>query len=204
MGPASKQLVLLLNIESWCILPYYFKGVIGCDLHFYKLFELKYVLAVCVHNHPIMIKIHPVFFFISLNHFPFLKSSRSQMPVCVTSHRPKPSHDCWLTVALYLRPALSELSSVCHCFNAGAYVDKKVFKRMRWFVVGCNNKYSSRHLLLTSELLKTQWVTFVFEGNASSNLPKCVYVHANHSWASLTYRRTEYKGLLWIFANRLS
>ncbi len=39
-----------------------FKGVIGCDMHFYKQFELKCVLAVCVHNHPIMIKIHPVFF----------------------------------------------------------------------------------------------------------------------------------------------
>ncbi len=38
-----------------------FIGVIGCDMHFYKLFELKCVLAVCVHNHPIMIKI-PVFF----------------------------------------------------------------------------------------------------------------------------------------------
>ncbi len=30
-------------------------------MHFYKLFELKCVLAVCVHNHPIMIIIHPVF-----------------------------------------------------------------------------------------------------------------------------------------------
>ncbi len=33
-----------------------FKGVIG-------LFEHKCVLEVCVHIHPIMIKIHPVFFF---------------------------------------------------------------------------------------------------------------------------------------------
>ncbi len=98
----------------------YIKGVIGCDIS-YKLFELKYMLAVCVHNHPIMIKIHPVFFFY---HFPFLKPSRSQMPVCdVTQTRrhtdPGPSHDCWLTLAFYLRPALSELSSVCDCFDAG-------------------------------------------------------------------------------------
>ncbi len=41
------------------------KGVFGCDMHFYKLFELKCVLAVCVHIHPIMIKIHPVFFVLS-------------------------------------------------------------------------------------------------------------------------------------------
>ncbi len=41
----------------------YFKGVIGYKTHFYMLFEHKCVLAVCVHNHPIMIKIHPVVFF---------------------------------------------------------------------------------------------------------------------------------------------
>ncbi len=28
------------------------------------------------------------------------------------------------------------------------------------------NEHSSRHLLLISEPLKTQWITFVFEGNA--------------------------------------
>ncbi len=32
----------------------------GCDMHFYKLFKQESVFAVCVHNHPIMIKIHPV------------------------------------------------------------------------------------------------------------------------------------------------
>ncbi len=36
------------------------KGVIGCNMHFYKLFELKCGLAVCVHNHPIMIFINLV------------------------------------------------------------------------------------------------------------------------------------------------
>ncbi len=52
-------------------------------------------------------------------------------------------------------------------------------KRLRCFVVGCNNEHSSRHLLLTSEPLKTQWITFVFEGNALPDLPKCVYVRVN-------------------------
>ncbi len=50
----------------------------------------------CVHNHPIMIKIHPVFFVILLNVFPFLKSSR--MPMWRHTDG-GPSHNCWLTVA---------------------------------------------------------------------------------------------------------
>ncbi len=52
-------------------------------------------------------------------------------------------------------------------------------KRLRCSVVGCNNEHSSRHLLLTSEPLKTQWITLVFEGNKSSDLPKRVYVRMN-------------------------
>ncbi len=39
-------------------------------------------------------------------------------------------------------------------------------KRLRCFVFECNNEQSTRHLLPTSEPLKTQWITFVFEGNA--------------------------------------
>jgi len=72
------------------------KVVIRCHMHFYKLFKLNCVLAVCVHNHPVMIKFHTVFFL--LNKFPFLKSSWSQMPVCVTSHWQAPTTIVWLTV----------------------------------------------------------------------------------------------------------
>ncbi len=39
-------------------------------------------------------------------------------------------------------------------------------KQLRCFVVGCDNEHSSRHLLLTSEPLKTQRInaTFVLKG----------------------------------------
>ncbi len=70
-------------------------------------------------------------------------------------------------------------------------------KRLRCFVVGCNNEHSSRHLLQTSEPLKIQRinVTFVLKGMRRS--PICLNVFmftANHSWSSFIYRRREYKG----------
>ncbi len=39
-------------------------------------------------------------------------------------------------------------------------------KRLRCFVVECNNEHGKRHLFMASELLKMQWITFDFEGNA--------------------------------------
>ncbi len=45
-----------------------------------------------------------------------------------------------------LRPALSELRAVHHCVDSGAGEDKmSLTKRLRCFVVGCNNEYSSHH-----------------------------------------------------------
>ncbi len=41
-----------------------------------------------------------------------------------------------------------------------------LIKRLRCFVVGCNDGYSSRHLLPASKPMKTQWITFFCEGNA--------------------------------------
>ncbi len=49
-------------------------------------------------------------------------------------------------------------------------------KRLRCLVVGCNNEYSSCHLLQTSELLKIQRIniTFVLKGMRRS--PICLNV----------------------------
>ncbi len=48
----------------------------------FNLFEHKCVLEVCVHIHPIMLKIHSVFFFLNpCFKIPFLKSGCSESPV---------------------------------------------------------------------------------------------------------------------------
>ncbi len=55
------------------------------------------------------------------------------------------------------------LSSVRHCVDSSAGEDKmSQIKRLRCFVVGCNNEYSSHHLLPTSEPLKTQRINITF------------------------------------------
>ncbi len=61
--------------------------------------------------------------------------------------------------------------AVCHCVDCGAGETRmSQIKRLRCFVVGCNNEYSSCHLLPTSEPLKTQRinVTFVLKGMRQS------------------------------------
>ncbi len=79
----------------------------------FKLFEHKCVLEVCVHIHPIMIKIHPVFFYLFFYKTPFLKSGCFEIPVRMTKFWAGRSHDSWLTRPSYLRPALSELWVSC-------------------------------------------------------------------------------------------
>ncbi len=127
------------------------KGVIGCKIHFYMLFEHKCVLAVCVHNHPIMIKIHPVFFGLFFN--PDKWKPLSQIKLI---------SDFWLCDVT--RTQAPPTNADWHwCFSTDS--TRMAPKRLRCFVVG-SNEHSSRHLLLTSELLKMWRITFVFEGNA--------------------------------------
>ncbi len=107
------------------------KVVIRCHMHFYKLFKLNCVLAVCVHNRPVMIKFHTVSIY---NKIPFsqieLIADACLCDVTLTG----PYHDCLIDslvsaqtgLVFYLRPAQSQLSSVRHCFTAGADVDKNV------------------------------------------------------------------------------
>ncbi len=64
--------------------------------------------------------------------------------------------------------------SVCHCVDSGAGEDKmSQIKRFRCFVVGCNNKHRSRHLLPTSEPLKTQRINVTFALKWMRRSPIC-------------------------------
>ncbi len=56
-------------------------------------------------------------------------------------------------------------------------------KRLKCFVVGCNNEHSSRHLLPTSEPLKAEdYICFWRE--CAPDLPTCAYVMIIHDPAS--------------------
>ncbi len=119
----------------------------------------------CVHNHPIMIKIHPVFFFLSTKiFFPF-----SNEPISLWRHTGGgPSHNCWLTVSYQHRlhwwltwdpPSVS-----CHQLFHRRSKCRQEWLLSVWdcFVVGCNNEHIRVCLLPSSEPL------FGFEGNAPS------------------------------------
>ncbi len=144
----------------------------------FKLFEHKCVLEVCVHIHPIMIKI---IFWIPILKSPLSNEAvlRFQSEWCSSAQAPPTIVD-WQDRLTVDPPWVS-----WEMYDSGAGKTRtSLIDRLRCFVVGCNNEYSSRHLLPTSEPLKTQRINVTFA----------------LKW---TNRRSEYKGFLWIFANPL-
>ncbi len=112
----------------------------------------------CVYIHPIMIKNPPsVFFKNPYFKIPFLKSGCSCQNDGSSAQAPPTIVDWQGRLTLDLPWVSWELS---------ASVQRKTrlspIKRLRRSVVGCNNEYSSRHLLPTSQPLKTQRITFGF------------------------------------------
>ncbi len=115
-------------------------------------------------------KIHPVFLFNLLKSYPFLNSSR----LSVWRHTDGgPSHDCWLRVALFQHRLHWCLTSDppwvnCHqmFYRRSRCRQDWLPKRLRCFVVGCNNDHISSHLLGRLRL--------VLKGNAPS-----IYLNAS-------------------------
>ncbi len=61
------------------------------------------------------------------------------------------------------------------CVSSGAGEDKmSLIRRLRCFVVGYSNEYSSRHLLPTSEPLKTQSINFTLVFKEMCRSPICL------------------------------
>ncbi len=137
------------------------KGVIGCWIHFTSCLNIN---VWRVHIHPIMIKIHSVFFFF----ISILKSSFSNQAVLrfLSEWRSSPTIIDWQDRLTIDSPwVIGELSAIVLTPVQGKTGTSQI-KRLRCVVVGCNNEYSSRNLLPTSELLKTQRinVTFILKG----------------------------------------
>ncbi len=156
----------------------------------YKLFEHTCVLKVCVHIHPIMIKIHPVFFFKS----PFSNQavlrvlsewcSSAQAPPtivdwqdCLTLDPPRVNWEllCRLRCrARQNRLRLSDLSVLL--LDVIMNITVVIYSRH----LSCWRRRGLRLLSFWREC-------------GDLDLPKCIYVRTNNSWSSLIYRRSEYK-----------
>ncbi len=65
------------------------KGVIKCKIHFYMLFELKCVLAVCVHNHPFTSSCAHIILALMVNRFGLMSAMEgSERPFYASSDSP--------------------------------------------------------------------------------------------------------------------
>ncbi len=145
----------------------------------FKLFEHKCVLEVCVHIHLIMIKIHPVV---------FLKSPFSNQAVLRFLSEWRSSAQTALTIVdcLTLDPHwVSCYPSAIESTPVQGKTRMSLIKRLRCFVFGCNNEHSSRQLLPTSELLKSQRINVTFALKWMHRSPICLHA-SMHS-------RSEYK-----------
>ncbi len=149
-----------------------------------------FVGSVCTHKSYNDKNPHSVFFLSPILKYPFSNQAVLRFLSELCSFCTDRSHDSLLTRPSYLRPALSELLTV----RPPLWCRGGCLQLRDWCDLLLDVIMSSRHLLPTSEPLKTQTinVTLVFKGNPPiPDLPKCIYVWANHLWSSLTYRRSE-------------
>ncbi len=145
----------------------------------YKLFEHKCVLEVCQHIHPIMIKIHPVFFLI-----PISKSSFSNQAVLRFLSEWRSSVQATPTIVDWQdRFTLDPPWVSCH---QSIIVSTPVQGKTRsWNNVNplCLQRMSGENI--PWHPLKTQRINIIsfWRECTDPDLPTCVYVHANHSWS---------------------
>ncbi len=130
-----------------CVL--HFKGVIGCKIHFTSCLNIN-VCWKC--RHPSFNDKNSRVFF--LNHAVL----RVLSEWCSSVQATPPIID-WQARLTFDPPWVSWVNCL-RCRGRQEFLRLSVF--LSDFVVGCNNEYSSRQLLLTSEPLKTQRINVAF------------------------------------------
>ncbi len=161
----------------------------------------------CVHNHLIMIKIHPVCFFITKNHKPFLRSSHSQIIGRVTSHRPRLLPRLLINTGVLsqtraewtvISPPLFRLWSRCR--QERLLSDWGVL--LLEVIMDISVLIYSRHL----SCWRCSGLAYLcLWRECVPDLPTCVYVRMNHSWSHPLHLQKKWVySFIWIFANHLS
>lgn len=153
-GASSHTLTMLSVIP---ITPHYGK-------HSFMFFQWKYVSPACLQTLPKWEKKHPL---------PVLLAPRSktenvcpEAPVIFTLNCDTPNSGC---LCCHLYPCMPTLQLPFFPSLSGSGSQMKLFKvkakHANCSVVGSRNEHKSLHLLSTSDPMKTQWNSFIFNRN---------------------------------------
>ncbi len=108
------------------------------------------------------------------------KASRFDSLCNVTLHCIGLGRGGWLTALQYRSFSPQRLYAVLHFLRTRAAVTSTMSRKQSLCsVFGCKTEHKSLHFLPTSELLRMQWIAFLFQGNVPQNLPKYVYVYTH-------------------------
>ncbi len=148
----------------------------------------------CVHIHPIRIKIHPVFIFLN-PHFRVYQAVLKFLSEWRSSEQAPPTIVDW-QVRLTLDPPWVSCE-LCAIVSPPVQGKTRCLRLSDWGVLLLDVIMNIAVVIYFRHL--SRWrrrgltLLSFWSVCADPDLPKCVYVRANHSWSSFIYRRSEYK-----------